>query len=74
MMLYVPGASGGLVNVVGRRIVESGIKKPFSGEVAVNAASATNERTGAGWVYFDSDNVAVQLPRRSLQAGVRWQF
>lgn len=60
-MLYGTGASGGLVNVVDRRIVESGIEKTFSGEVAVNASGATDERTGAGWMQFGSDSVAVHL-------------
>ncbi|MEX0707709.1 MAG: TonB-dependent receptor [Woeseia sp.] len=60
-MLYGTGASGGLINVVDRRIVESGVQKPIAGEIAVNAASATDERTGAGWVQFGSDNVAVHL-------------
>jgi iron complex outermembrane receptor protein len=60
-LLYGSGASGGLVNVVDRRIMESGLSEPLSGAIAANAGSATDERAGAGLLQFGNENVAVHV-------------
>ena len=58
-LLYGSGAAAGLVNVVDNRIHERPLGRPLSGEVALNAADATGEVAGAGWLKFGNDRVGV---------------
>jgi iron complex outermembrane receptor protein len=68
-LLYGSGASGGLVNVVDNRIIEESPEQAVSGAIALNAADATGELAGAGWVAFGNERVGVHLDyfRRDTQ-------
>lgn len=58
-LLYGSGAAGGLVNVVDNRILEAAPERPIAGTVALNAVSATGEKSGAGWVAIGSQRAVI---------------
>lgn len=58
-LLYGSGSSGGLVNVIDNRTVRAPLTKPISGAVALGLADATGEVSGAGWIEFGNDRIAV---------------
>ncbi len=60
-LLYGSGASGGLVNITDRRIVESVPEKAVEGTLALNADSAIEERAGAGWIQFGNRNLSAHF-------------
>ena len=58
-LLYGSGSSGGLINVIDNRVVREPLSKPVSGAVALGLADATGEVSGAGWIEFGNERVAV---------------
>lgn len=58
-LLYGSGAAGGLVNVVDNRIIEVAPERSIAGTVALNAVSATGEKSGAGWVAIGSQRILI---------------
>ena len=60
-LLYGSGASGGIVNVVDRRIPEQPLEDGVVGGVALGADTAVEERAGAGYVQFGNERVSAHL-------------
>ncbi|MDA0707300.1 MAG: TonB-dependent receptor [Proteobacteria bacterium] len=60
-LLYGSGAAGGLVNVVGNRILDSSLEAPFGGRVTLGTDSATGQQAGAGELAFGTAAIGFHL-------------
>ncbi|MDJ0794674.1 MAG: TonB-dependent receptor [Woeseiaceae bacterium] len=60
-LLYGSGAAGGIINVVDKRILESGLETGSTGSVVIGSDSATGKEAVAAEVAFGSGPVAFHL-------------